>query len=67
MYKISDEVINFISKTMENCKVKLIAGGQILAEVKFQRVLFQGESILPLLFIIAMMPIDFIFRLCIKS
>ena len=28
MYKLSDEVINFIEKTMETWKMELIAGGK---------------------------------------
>ena len=34
MYKISDKVINFITKAMENCRVELAAGGQMLTEIK---------------------------------
>ena len=37
MYKISDKFINFITKAIENRKVKLAVGGQTLAEVKVQR------------------------------
>ena len=34
MYKISDEVINFIEKTMQTWVVELTAGGKSLAEAK---------------------------------
>ena len=34
MHKISDEVINFIEKTMKTWRVELIAGGKRLAEAK---------------------------------
>ena len=64
MYKISDEVINFIEKTMKTCKVELTAGGRSLAEAKIQRSLFQGYAQSPLLFIIAMMPLNHILRKC---
>ena len=37
MYKVSDEVINFIEKTMKTWKVELRAGGRSLAEAKTQR------------------------------
>ena len=36
---------------MEGWKVELTAGGQVLAEVKIQRGIFQGESLSPLLFV----------------
>ena len=39
MYKISDEVINFINKTMKIWRVELTAGGRSLAETKIQNVL----------------------------
>ena len=64
MYKISDEVINFIKKTMKTWRVELTAGGKSLAETKIQRGIFQGDALLPLLFIIAMMPHDHILKKC---
>ena len=64
MYKISYEVINFIEKTMKTWRVELIAGGRSLAETKIQRVIFQGDALTPLLFIIAMMPLNHILRKC---
>ena len=64
MYKISDEVINFIDKTMKTWRVKLTAGGRRLAEPNIQRRIFQGDALSPLLFIIAMMPLNHILRKC---
>ena len=64
MYKISDEVINFIDKTRKTWRVELTAGGRRLAEAKIQRGIFQGDALSPLLFIIAMMPLNHILRKC---
>ena len=64
MYKISNEVINFIKKTMKTWRVELTAGGRSLAEAKIQRGIFQGDVQSPLLFIIAMMPLNHILRKC---
>ena len=58
MYKISHETINFIEKTMKNWRVELTAGGKSLTEAKIQRGIFQGDALSPLLFIIAMMPLN---------
>ena len=64
MYKISDEVIDFIEKTMKTWRVELTVGGRSLAEAKIQRSIFQRDTISPLLFIIAMMPLNHILRKC---
>ena len=64
MYKISHEVINFIDKTMNTWRVGLTAGVKSLAEAKIQRGIFQGDALSPLLFIIAMMPLNHILRKC---
>ena len=62
MYKISHEVINFIKQTMKTWRVELIAGGRSIAETKIQRGIFQRDALSPLLFIIAMMPLNHILR-----
>ena len=67
MYKISHEVINFIEKTMQTWRVELTAGGRSLAETKIQRGIFQGDALSPLLFIIAMMPLNHTLRKCIAG
>ena len=64
MYKISHEVINFIKHTMKTWRVELTAGGRSIAETKTQRGIFQGDTLSPLLFIIAMMPLNHILRKC---
>ena len=56
MYKVSNEIINFIEKNMKNWRVELTAGGKSLTETKIQRGIFQGDELSPLLFIIAMIP-----------
>ena len=62
MYKISHEVIIFIEQTMKTWRVDLTAGGGSIAETKIQRGIFQGDALSPLLFIIAMMPLNHILR-----
>ena len=64
MYKISHEIINFIEKTLQTWRVELTAGGRSLAETKIQKGIFQGDALSPLLFIIAMMPLNHILRKC---
>ena len=62
MYKISHEVINFIEKNMNNWRVEVTVGGKSLAETKIQRGIFQEDALSPLLFIIAMIPLNHILR-----
>ena len=57
MYKISNEVINFIVKTW---RVELTADRKNLAE----RGIIQEDSLSPLLLIIAMFPLNHILRKC---
>ena len=64
MYKISHVVINFIEQTMKIWTVDLTAGGRSIAETKIQREIFEGDALSPLLFIIAMMPLNHILRKC---
>ena len=59
MYKISDEVTNFIEKTMKIWRVEMTAGGRFLVELKIQRV-----ALSPLLFINPIRPLKFILRKC---
>ena len=64
MYKISHEFINFIKQTMQIWRVELTAGGRSIAETNIQRGIFQKDALSPLLFIIAMMPLNHVLRKC---
>ena len=61
MYKISDEVINFIEKTVKTESGR-DSGGKILAKAKIQKGIFQGDTLSLLQFIITMIQLNRILR-----
>ena len=67
MYKITHEVINFIEQTMKTWRVDLTTEGRSIAETNIQRGIFQGDALSPLVFIIAMMPLNHILRKCVAG
>ena len=52
-YKISDNVLKFITEAKKNCQVESTAGGKTLAELKIQ-----GDALSSLLMVIAMMQLN---------
>ena len=64
MYKISDEIINFIEKIMNTWRVELTAGERNLNQAKIQGGIFQGDARSPILFIIIMMSLIHVLRKC---
>ena len=52
IYKISDDIINFIEKTMKTWRLELTEG------------IYQGDTLPLLIFINAMMPLNYILRKC---
>ncbi len=50
--------------SIESWKVKLAAGKQTLCDDNIHRGIFQGDSLIPLLFVIAMMSLIYIFTKC---
>ena len=45
MYKISDKIISFITKAMENWRAELRVRGQIPAVLKIQRGIFEENAL----------------------
>ena len=57
IYGAEENTIRFIKNTMPNWKTILTSSGTRLTEVNIRRGIFQEDSLSPLLFIIAMIPV----------
>ena len=67
MYQISDQFIKIRMNTMENWRVELTAGGQTRAAVKIQKKsIFPEDSLSPWLFLLVMMPLNYVRRICVE-
>ena len=58
IFKVADNINNLIEKSMRSWKVELTSGGEMLGEVKIKRGIFQGDSLSPILFVLAMIPLS---------
>ena len=61
---IDQHNLNESKKRRKNLAMELTAGGKGLVETKIQRGVFPGDALSPLLFIIAMMPLNHILNKC---
>ena len=64
MYKLPDQVVQLIEKTMENWRLNLTEGWMSLAEVKIKTGIVQGDAQSQLIFVIAIRPLNHILRKC---
>ena len=62
MFGIADNVRNLMKESTQKWNTELTAAGRILGNVKIRRGIFQGDSLSPLLFVIAMIPLSLILR-----
>ena len=59
IYKVDERLIHLIKLLMESWSVKLTQRGKKISDrIKIKRGIFQGDSLSPLLFIIALNPIS---------
>ena len=57
LFGIADNVRNFLEKSMEHLKLSLMSNDEDLGEVDVKRVIFKGDSLLPQLFVLSMVPL----------
>jgi Reverse transcriptase (RNA-dependent DNA polymerase) len=60
LVKANSVIIQFLKKAMELWKTQLTINNDVIGECNIRRGIFQGDSLSPLLFIIAMLPLSVI-------
>ena len=60
--QVSDNILEFVKKSMANWQTELTLRGESLAKVNIRREIFQGDSLSPLLFGICMILITHVLR-----
>ena len=59
---LNKKLITFLQFTMKNWPVELVCNNEKLGEVEIKRGIFQGDSLSPLLFVIALIPLTQILK-----
>ena len=62
MFGIASNIAALMEKTMEKWNVDLVGGNEKLGNVSIRRDIFQGDSLSPLLFVLALTPLTIILR-----
>lgn len=60
LLRINDKTIQFLRKAMEVWKTQLTINNQVIGQCNIKRGIFQGDSLSPLLFVGAMIPLSII-------
>ena len=62
LFGVVENIKNLLVNSMEKWKVMLCLANSELGEVEIKRVIFQGDSLSPLLFVLALIPLSLILR-----
>ena len=62
IFKVADNIKELMRQSMLNWETELTSGNEKLGSVKIKRGIFQGDSLSPLLFIIALIPLSLVLR-----
>ena len=62
IFRVADNVKKLLRQSMLNWETELRSGNERLGTVKIKRGIFQGDSLSPLLFVLALIPLSLILR-----
>lgn len=62
IYGVSRNIRDFLQAIMKKWNTELTVNGEILGQVKIKRGIFQGDSLSPLLFVMALIPLSTVLR-----
>ena len=62
IFKVADNIKRLMRKSMLGWGTELTSGNEILGSVKIKRGIYQGDSLSPLLCIMALIPLSFVLR-----
>ena len=60
MFGISKNLTTFFQKSLQQWRLSLMANVEDLGAINMKRRIFQGDSLLPLLFVLSMVPLSLI-------
>ena len=62
LFGVAENIKSLLVNSMEKWKVMLCTGNFVLGEVEIKRGIFQGDSLSPLVFALALIPLSLILR-----
>ena len=62
LFRVAENIKSLLANSMEKWKVMLCSGNSELGEVEIKRGIFQGDSLSPLVFVLALIPLSLILR-----
>ena len=62
LFGVAENIKTLLVNSMEKWKVMLCSGNSELGEVEIKRRIFQGDSLSPLMFVLALIPLSLILR-----
>ena len=62
LFGIAQNVTNMLADSMKKWRTELTSCGEVLGEVNIRRGIFQGDSLSPLLFVVALIPLSLVLR-----